>query len=1170
MATKIQVRRDTAANWTSANTVLSAGEMGWESDTGFMKIGDGTTAWSSLSYFTPSGADANTTYTVGVAQNAANADITLSGSDASTDTFSLVAGSNLTLAVAGDDITVNALDSQYSLSTETGGIIRLTASGNATGTDDITIAGGTGISVADGSDTLTVNLDAAFNDLSDTNSPTPSTGDHLQWDGSNWVNEPVYFNSTKRFMGGLGTDRFIELQNRVITVGSISSGDVINFPTNFSGGSNYGIEWQINNPQTDFIANLTPGPVNINTSTYFRIIIDNSSNFYSDKGYISGLQRNGVAQTVNWTNTIDGTAPNVSGADVYDIYEFYCFRGNGGSDETWYGTLLTGASGTLASLNDVDVLANSGNPTPVDGSFLEYDSGTSKWEATTQHRKDIFFKQGIRTEKGGVRKTIYWDETIYTGTDGDTLTLSLDNSNQTSGTPTGNSGAWFIESIDYNFVADLEDAIYPDGLYQGNSETLNGANTFTLVVDNNVRNETRIDTIYPPSGIDIGETIIINGQTLTMDATYKSRGVRGITDLINEATIPGVRAQYHRNANYRIVGESVGSTETGLTIGAGTGNTKLGLTEGTYGSTEHGSPGVGLIGVKIDGRDVRVEWAGGSAPTAKAGRYEMYELVYFSDTGYKNPNEYVFVRHHNTGNTLEELLDDTTPQLGGDLDTNGNNILVKKAVTGTGEVFGSVTAKTATVDYNKIEFKTGPDAYNDNGEVTWSTRVQGALTQIFEIKGSSTGKSGISVNPNSNAEVDFLVAGSGDATLFVTDAGDDKVGVGKYPTQGKLDVDGDVYATTYYGDGSNLTGVSGGSSLTIQDEGTPLSTAATTLNFVGAGVTASGTGATKTITIAGGGSGIALTDLSVGSPASASGSGSIAYNDSTGVFTFTPPDLSSYLTAEADTLDTVTGRGATTSNNITVGDLTADDINGYVKATFNIGADGTNHYTFSDSANHWFPTTENDPTLYLRRGETYAFNNTSGAHPFQIQSEAGAGGAAYNTGVTNNNTVGVVTFKVSMSAPSTLYYQCSSHANMGGTMHIIDGANQSINVAGTATFEGGVIEGFSDLTGATGVVTHDCANGHIFKHASIAADFTANFTNLGLTNDHGTMVSLILAQGGTAYIPTAVQIGGSGQTILWQGGSPPSGTSSGTDIVSFSITQSSGSYTVLGQLTSYS
>ena len=41
--------------------------------------------------------------------------------------------------------------------------------------------------------------------------------------------------------------------------------------------------------------------------------------------------------------------------------------------------------------------------------------------------------------------------------------------------------------------------------------------------------------------------------------------------------------------------------------------------------------------------------------------------------------------------------------------------------------------------------------------------------------------------------------------------------------------------------------------LTIEDEGTPLASAATSLDFVGAGVTASGAGATKTITIPGGG-----------------------------------------------------------------------------------------------------------------------------------------------------------------------------------------------------------------------------------------------------------------------------------------------------------------------------
>ena len=50
MATKIQVRRDTAADWTSNNPTLAAGEIGFESDTNKFKIGDGATAWTSLNY----------------------------------------------------------------------------------------------------------------------------------------------------------------------------------------------------------------------------------------------------------------------------------------------------------------------------------------------------------------------------------------------------------------------------------------------------------------------------------------------------------------------------------------------------------------------------------------------------------------------------------------------------------------------------------------------------------------------------------------------------------------------------------------------------------------------------------------------------------------------------------------------------------------------------------------------------------------------------------------------------------------------------------------------------------------------------------------------------------------------------------------------------------------
>jgi hypothetical protein len=73
MAIQIQLRRDSAADWTSADPTLAQGEVGFETDTYKFKIGDGTTAWTSLAYFasgirtaTASGTDTYTATIAGV------------------------------------------------------------------------------------------------------------------------------------------------------------------------------------------------------------------------------------------------------------------------------------------------------------------------------------------------------------------------------------------------------------------------------------------------------------------------------------------------------------------------------------------------------------------------------------------------------------------------------------------------------------------------------------------------------------------------------------------------------------------------------------------------------------------------------------------------------------------------------------------------------------------------------------------------------------------------------------------------------------------------------------------------------------------------------------------------------------------------------------------------
>jgi hypothetical protein len=106
-------------------------------------------------------------------------------------------------------------------------------------------------------------------------------------------------------------------------------------------------------------------------------------------------------------------------------------------------------------------------------------------------------------------------------------------------------------------------------------------------------------------------------------------------------------------------------------------------------------------------------------------------------------------------------------------------------------------------------------------------------------------------------------------------------------------------------------------------------------------------------------------------------------------------------------------------------------------------------------------------------------------------------------------------------------------------------------------------------TGATGVVVHDYETGAIFYHTSIAANFTANFTNVPTTNNRTTSVVLILVQGATPRLPTAVAINGATQTIEWQGGTIPTGTASQIDLVSFTLIRTASTWTVLGSLTTY-
>jgi hypothetical protein len=92
MSTRMQQRRGTSSQWTTSNPVLAAGEIGFETNTGKFKMGDGTSTWSALSYFTDS-TDFDTTAIQGQISTAVSnaVDALVSGAPAALDTLNEIA-----------------------------------------------------------------------------------------------------------------------------------------------------------------------------------------------------------------------------------------------------------------------------------------------------------------------------------------------------------------------------------------------------------------------------------------------------------------------------------------------------------------------------------------------------------------------------------------------------------------------------------------------------------------------------------------------------------------------------------------------------------------------------------------------------------------------------------------------------------------------------------------------------------------------------------------------------------------------------------------------------------------------------------------------------------------------------------------------------------------------
>jgi hypothetical protein len=265
--------------------------------------------------------------------------------------------------------------------------------------------------------------------------------------------------------------------------------------------------------------------------------------------------------------------------------------------------------------------------------------------------------------------------------------------------------------------------------------------------------------------------------------------------------------------------------------------------------------------------------------------------------------------------------------------------------------------------------------------------------------------------------------------------------------------------------------------------------------------------------------------------------------------------------------------GATSSSPITLTVLTDNSLNfeGSQGSVFSIDSNLSSGEIFSVS------DISGLPIISASAGQTVTFNEFGGYTRFGNGSISSTGASNANAdgslvvyggiGITGNANIGgtvrITNTTVSTSSSSGALV-VSGGVGIGGTLNI--GADLSISGLTTLTYTS---EKLTTKTSATGTVTHDLSTGSIFYHSSISNNFTANITNVPTTNDRAIGVTLVLAQGVTPYMSTALQIDGSAQTIKWVNNITPTGTASKVDIVGFSLIRTGSAWTVLGQYSTY-
>jgi hypothetical protein len=305
-----------------------------------------------------------------------------------------------------------------------------------------------------------------------------------------------------------------------------------------------------------------------------------------------------------------------------------------------------------------------------------------------------------------------------------------------------------------------------------------------------------------------------------------------------------------------------------------------------------------------------------------------------------------------------------------------------------------------------------------------------------------------------------------------------------------------ITAQSFIGDGSQLTNLPIPQNLvTLTDVNTAITTAFTTVN---ASTTQFGTvkvdGTTITINPTtgvissvgggtGGGGGVDLTAFSV--TTASAGTSSLAYNNTTGVFTYTPPNLSSFLTTytETSTLDDVVGRNATTNRAVTITNT--------LTATTIAGTTGT-------------ITTLNSTTLNATTINTSNIVNSGTGVPRWTSGSDFIIDAAGDVNVVGSKITNLATPVRSTDAATKAYVDGAASAFSGG---IVTGAVNITNSTASTNSATGALK----VGGGVGIIGDVYADGIVYMYDATSLTYSPVLTSASGGYNGGII-------GGTVYV----------------------------------------------------